>query len=95
MTVREYKKMIAEIDPVDDDCIVLMTTKTDLPGVFAFEGVCQGVSGMVELGPTPDYMPEDSRGSSSKELMRVLLIAPHSYHDDEEDMHVNDKPALN
>lgn len=82
MTVREFKNMVAAIDPADDDCIVVTPMKTDLPGIFAFEGVCPGVSGMVDFGPSPDWI--QSFDSNNGQPMRALLIAPHSFHDEDE-----------
>lgn len=90
MTVREYKKMIAEIDACDDDCIVLMPKQTDLPG-FAFEGVCPSISGMIELGPCPEWADNDAENAGKP--IRALLIAPHSFHG--EDEHADTQKALN
>lgn len=83
MTVREFKEMIAAIDASDDDCMVLAPMATDLPGVFAFEGVCPGVTGMIELGPAPQWI--HGNDINLDKPIRALLIAPHSYHDDLDD----------
>lgn len=92
MTVREMKALINAIAPEDDDCIVLTPISTDLPGVFAFEQVCPGVTGMVMLGPSPGLYTGNPM-NHDKEI-RALIIAPHSFHEDgfEED---DDSEAAN
>jgi hypothetical protein len=67
-------------DPENLDCQVVMPFKTDMPGMFAFEGVCPGVSGMIEIGPSPNFM-DDHREDKTQE-MRAFLVAPHSMHDE-------------
>ena len=89
MTVLEFKKMVNDIPAADDNCLVLMSVKTDLLGIFAFEVVCPGVSGMVELGECPPYMKEQDIFEGKP--ARVLLIAPHSMHDEEEHEPTSDK----
>lgn len=89
MTVREYKKIIAAIDEADDDCLVITPVPTDLPGIFAFESVCPGISGMIELGPSPDWIAGSDANNGKP--MRALLVAPHSYHDEGEHENIQEK----
>lgn len=93
MTVREFKKMVAEIDAADDDCEVLMPMDSPMPGMFAFEGVCPGVSGMIELGACPEWLIANDANNGKP--MRALLIAPHSFHDDDDQQAHKAKEILN
>lgn len=89
MTVKELRELLNNISSEDDNCEVVMPMQTNLPGIFAFEGVCSGVTEMIIFGPCPTYI-ENNNG---REGMRALLIAPHSYHD--EDQHERTQEILN
>lgn len=86
LTVRKLLEILNESiteNPADIDCIVVLPMKTDIPNMFSFEEACPGVSEIIEVGPAPDWI-NDGRGENKHEPMRVFLIAPHSFHGDNE-----------
>lgn len=95
MTVIELLNLLLEIDPADHNCVVVMPIRTDLPGVFAFEGVCPAVTEMITIGPVPEYMEQDSRPGDPQQEFRALLIAPHSLHEPNEHGDTNVNQTLN
>lgn len=82
MTVRELKKLINSIVEDDLDCECIMPIISDIPGMHAFEGVCSGVTEMMTLGPPPEFVGAEN--DVFPEGTRVLLIAPHSFHEENE-----------
>lgn len=84
MTLRDLQQMIEEAvkeDPANLDCMVVLPKETHIPGLYGFEDVCPGISGMIEVGESPAYM-DDARKENKDKPMFVFLIAPHSMHDD-------------
>lgn len=98
MLLHELDEIIQRIkaeNPDDMNCIVVLPFKADIPGVFGFEGACPAVTEMITIGEAPQWI-DDQRGENKLEEMRAFLIAPHSFHQDNE--HGNDievKKTLN
>lgn len=83
MIIRDFKKMVAAIDESDDDCFVVVPIFTQFRGVMAFEAVCPSVSNVVEFGPSPEWIK--GCDANDGKPMRALLIAPHSFHANDDD----------
>lgn len=97
MTLRELNEMVQEAikeDPANLDCEVVIPKETDIPGMFGFQDACPGISGMITVGPAPEYM-DDARKDNKHEEMRCFLIAPHSMHGDDEHEEEEKQKILN
>jgi len=77
-TVKDFKKLVAAIPQEDDDCPVVAPFKTDIPGLFAFEGICPAVTEVITVANCDNIL--EAR-NCNKEI-RVFLIATHSFHED-------------
>lgn len=91
LTVRQLRDYLNTLTEERDlDAICVLPVKTDMNHIFAFEEVCPEVTEMIDLGPAPVYLPDGRQDGTAE--MRVLLIAPHSFHENEEE---HTKQALN
>lgn len=94
MTLRELREMVEEAikeDPSNLDCEVVIPKETDIAGLFGFQETCPGISGMITVGPSPEYM-DDARKEGKDQEMRCFLIAPHAMHD--KDVHEEQRQKL-
>jgi len=94
MTVRQLRDYLNTLPESDMDCECVLPMESPIHGMFAFQGVCPGVTEMIELGPVPEYI-KDLEGLPQQENQRVLLIAGHSFHDEEESDEDIHKKILN
>jgi hypothetical protein len=77
MTVGELRALLKG---VPDDMQVYVPIESGVPGAFAFEQACPGISGVIEFGPpaapfgqeVPEEQPDD----------KAFLVAPHSFNPD-------------
>lgn len=86
MLLHELDALIQKIkaeNPDDMNCIVVTPFKTDIPGMFGFEGACPAVTEMITIGEAPQWI-DDIRGTDKAQEMRAFLVAPHSFHDETE-----------
>lgn len=65
------KDLINSIDERDLDFPVIMPANGGIQGLFAFQDICPGHTGMVELGPTSfNEIP----------FRYAFLVAPHNFN---------------
>lgn len=90
MNVREFKALVNAIPVEDDDCPVVAPLKTEIPGLYCFEGICPAVTEVIEVAKSENILEV----RTCNETMRVFLVAPHSFHDgipesDQDELHGN------
>ena len=79
MTVRELRDMLNEItDPEELELPCVTPIFSHMPGVHSFDGVCPSVTGVISLGPVPNFVR--SLTGDQTDYMNVFLIAPHAFH---------------
>ena len=85
LTIRMLEQLCHDVpdDMKDLPVIVPSSHKPTIPGAFAFEEVCPGISGLIGLGPSFEFIEQDE---VYKNLRHAFLIAPHSFHENEDEI---------
>lgn len=91
MTIREMKQLINEVEENLLDCPCLIQVESPMPGMFAFEEVCPGLTEIITLGPPPEFV--NANKETFPEGQHALLICSHKFHGDDE--HEKGNEALN
>lgn len=83
LTIRMLEEICKNIpDDEKDNPVILLSPKVaPIPGVWAFEEACPGVSSFIELGPPVKSIMDSHEGP---QFTKGLLIAPHRMHDEME-----------
>lgn len=85
LTIRMLEQLCHDVpDDMKDLPIITPSNKTPaIPGTCVFEEACPGISGLIGLGPSFEFIEQDE---AYKDLRHAFLIAPHSFHENEDEI---------